>query len=78
MIGLVNVTISVPSDLKDLLDKHPEINWSEVARQALFEKARQLEFLDKLTSSSKASDKDVNDLAKLIKKGIADWHNQQA
>ena len=73
---MVNVTISVPEDLKKLLDKHPEMNWSEVARQAWWQKARELELLNQLTKSSKATDKDVLDLARVIKKGIADWHNK--
>lgn len=75
---MVNMTISVPSDLKQVLDEHPEINWSEVARQAWKEKASQLDLLDKLTSSSRASDRDVEALAKLIKKGVAQWHEKQA
>ncbi len=75
---MVNVTISVPVDLKDSLDRHPEINWSEVARQAWREKASQLDLLDKLTGSSRASEKDVESLARLIKKGIAEWHDKQA
>lgn len=75
---MVNVTISVPTNLKQLLDKHPEINWSEVARQAWIGKVKQLELLDKLTSSSKASEKDVESLAKLLKKGITEWHDKKA
>ncbi len=75
---MVNVTIAVPEELKKLLDSHPEINWSEVARQAWWQKARELELLNKLASASKASDKDVLDLAKMIKKGIAKWHDQQS
>ena len=73
---MANVTISVPEDLKKLLDKHPEMNWSEVARQAWWQKARELELFNQLTKSSKATDKDVLELAKEIKKGIADWHNK--
>ena len=74
---MVNMTIAVPEELKKLLDSHPEINWSEVARQAWWQKARELELLNKLTKSSKASDKDVLELAKVIKKGITEWHDEQ-
>ena len=75
---MVNVTISVPSDLKELLDRHPEMNWSEVARQAWKQKAKQLEFLSKLTVGSKASEKDIEELGRLLKKGIAQWHDESA
>ena len=75
---MVNMTIAVPEELKKLLDKHPEINWSEVARQAWWHKARELELLNKLTSSSTVSDKEVLDLARMIKKGVSNWHNEQS
>lgn len=75
--NMVNVTISVPDELKSLLDKHQEMNWSEVARQAWWQKVRELELLNSITKGSKATDKGVMELAKLIKKGIADWHNQK-
>ena len=74
---MVNVTIAVPEDLKKLLDKHPEMNWSEVARQAWWQKAKELELFNKLTKSSDVSDKNVLELAKTIKKGMTEWHNQQ-
>lgn len=73
---MVNMTISVSSDLKDTIDRFPEINWSEVARQAWLEKARKLELLNELTSNSRASGKDIKELAALIKKGIAKWHEK--
>ena len=73
---MVNVTIAVPEELKKLLDAHAEINWSEVARQAWWKKAKSWN-LNKLTRETNASDKDVLALAKLIKKGIADWHGAQ-
>lgn len=71
---MVNMTISVPEDLKKMIDSHPEINWSEVARQAWKEKVAQLELLDRITAKSRATDKDVDELAAMLKKGIAKRH----
>ncbi len=71
---MVNMTISVPSSIKAMLERYPEINWSEVARQAWSAKARQLELLNTLTSKGKASDKDIEELAALLKRGIAKRH----
>jgi len=73
---MVNMTISVPDELKAMLDRHPEMNWSEVARQAWRRKAEQLELLNSLTAGSKATDKDVEELARLIKRGIARRHEE--
>lgn len=74
---MVNVTIAVPVDLKQQLDTHPEINWSEVARQAWKQKLSALDLLNEITAASKASDEDVNQLAAVVKKGVANWHNQK-
>ncbi|OIO21678.1 hypothetical protein AUJ17_01885 [Candidatus Micrarchaeota archaeon CG1_02_47_40] len=74
---MTNFTININDALRLLIGRHPEINWSEVARQAWWEKAGQLELLDKLTAKSRASDKDVNELAALIKKGIAERHGKR-
>ena len=71
------MTISVPAELKQTLSRHPEINWSEVARQAWDEKARQLEMLDKLTGKNKTTEKDIAELAALLKKGMAKRHGKK-
>jgi hypothetical protein len=73
---MANMTISVPDELKAMLDRHPEMNWSEVARQAWKGKVEQLELLNKLTMRSKATDKDIDELTRLIKKGIAKRHDE--
>jgi len=74
---MVNVTINVDMKLKKSLARHPEINWSEVARQAWQQKIQNLDLLDELTSKSKASDDDVEDLARKLKKGIAERHGRK-
>ena len=44
------VTISLPKELKERLDKHPDINWSEIFRRSFKNKVKELatksEFLD--------------------------------
>lgn len=71
---MVNITISVPLELKRMLDRHPEMNWSEVARQAWKAKAEQLELLNRLTLGSKATEQDVEAISRKIKAGMARWH----
>ncbi len=76
VMRMVNITISVSNELKKQLDEHPEMNWSEVARQAWTTKIQQLELLNTLTSKSKATDKDIEEFGKMLKKGIASRHNR--
>ncbi len=42
---MANITLSVPEDLKKEMEKFPEINWSEVARDSIKKKIAQLSFL---------------------------------
>jgi hypothetical protein len=60
------ITVNVDDDLKERMDKHPEINWSEVTRQAIQEKIEALEVMDKLTSESDLSESDVQEIADKI------------
>jgi hypothetical protein len=47
-----SITVNVDDDLKDRMERHPEINWSEVTRQAIQEKIETLEVMDELTSGN--------------------------
>jgi len=61
-----NVTVSVDDSLKAQMDNHPEINWSEVARQAIREKIHDLEVMEQLVEGSELTQEDVEELAAQI------------
>ena len=61
-----SITVNVDDDLKDQMERHPEINWSEVTRQAIQEKIEKLEVMDELTSGSELTESDVADIADKI------------
>lgn len=63
-----SITVNVDDSLKERMEQHPEINWSEVTRQAIQEKIEQLELLDRLTADSELTDEDVSELAARINK----------
>jgi hypothetical protein len=63
-----SITVNVDDDLKDRMEKHPEINWSEVTRQAIQEKIETLEVMDELTSDSELTESDVTEIADKINK----------
>ena len=63
-----SITVNVDDDLKDRMEKHPEINWSEVTRQAIREKIETLEVMDELTSDSELTESDVAEIADKINK----------
>jgi len=60
------ITVNVDDDLKERMENHPEINWSEVTRQAIEEKIEALEVMDELTSESELTKDDVQEIAEKI------------
>ncbi|WP_123533392.1 hypothetical protein [Halosimplex salinum] len=60
------ITVNVDDDLKERMDKRPEINWSEVTRQAIQEKIETLEVMDELTTESELTASDVQEIADKI------------
>lgn len=71
---MVNMTLAIPEDLKKIMDKHKDIKWSEVARNAIQEKAMKIELMDKLVSKSKLTEKDALEIGRKIKEGVAKRH----
>jgi hypothetical protein len=71
---MVNMTIAIPNELHKLMREHDEIKWSEVVRKALWEKAKRVEIVESIMAKSKATDLDVEELSRKIKKDIARSH----
>ena len=71
---MTNMTLAVSEDLYTIMQKHKDIKWSEVARQAMWEKARKLELIDKLLTKSTLTEEDALEIGRKIKHGIAKKH----
>ena len=71
---MTNMTLAVPEDLYRIMQKHKDIKWSEVARQAMIEKAKKIEFMDKLLAKSKLTEKDAERIGHNIKHAMAKRH----
>ena len=61
-----SITVNVDDDLKERMENHPEINWSEVTRQAIHAKVETLELMDELTRESELTESDVQEIAEKI------------
>ncbi|MBI2112579.1 hypothetical protein HYT52_03535 [Candidatus Woesearchaeota archaeon] len=53
------------------MDSFPEMNWSEVARQAFMQKIEDMEFLKKFKSKSKLTDEDALRLGDEVSKAVS-------
>ncbi|MBI4174904.1 MAG: hypothetical protein HY517_04630 [Candidatus Aenigmarchaeota archaeon] len=71
---MTNMTLAIPEDLKKIMDRYSDVRWSEVARKAMWEKARKLELMDALTANSEMTEEDAERIGHKIKHGIAKRH----
>ena len=65
-----NLTLSIPEELHEKMKRHSEIRWSEVVRKTISEKIGDLELMDKLTSKSKLTQKDAEEIAHKINREV--------
>ncbi len=75
---MANVTLAVPEELRRIMKSHPEIKWSEVARQAMWEYARKLELVDEITKKSRLTERDVLEIGKPIKNELLERYAKAA
>ena len=73
---MATITLSVPDELKQEMDKLQIINWSAVAREAFKEKIDKLKLLEALTKDSELTAEDINKIGEKIKEGIAKKHGK--
>jgi hypothetical protein len=64
---MANITLKIPTEIKEILSQHPEIKWDKIVTDSLWDYAKKLRLIDKLTSKSKLSARDVHKLDRTIK-----------
>ena len=69
---MTTLTLAVPDEMKQKMDSFPEMNWSEVARQAFMQKIEDMEFLRKFKEKSKITEADALRLGKEVSKSVSD------
>ena len=69
---MTTLTLAVPDEMKKKMDSFPEMNWSEVARQAFIQKIEDMEFLRKFKEKSKLTEADALKLGKEVSKSVSD------
>jgi len=74
---MTNLTLSIPDDLYEEMKKHPEIRWSEVARQAVRRKLEDLRRLDEILAPSRLTEDDVAELGRQVKKAVWKRHRKK-
>ncbi|MFB6216785.1 MAG: hypothetical protein ABEJ72_07440 [Candidatus Aenigmatarchaeota archaeon] len=68
------VTVRVPEDLKEDMESHSEINWSEVARKAFSREVSKKQLADSIANESDLDELEAEEIGEKIKKGMAEKH----
>ena len=73
---MVSLTLAIPEDLRAKMNQFPDINWSEVVRQAIIQKIRILEQMQRVFSSSTLTEADTIKIGRQIKKRVLKKHQR--
>jgi len=68
---MVSMTLSVSEELKQEMDNFKEINWSEIAREAIKQRLILLEKFKKFTKNSEITEKDALKWGKEVSKAVS-------
>lgn len=68
---MTNITLSVPDELLRRMRKFDEIKWSAIVRKIIEQKVRDLEMLEKITSKSRLTREDAEEINKEIKRAAS-------
>lgn len=63
-----NLTLAIDAETAKEMRLHPEIRWTEVARQAIRHKLRELHWYDAALANSELTQKDIDRIATDMKK----------
>ncbi|MBI2105955.1 hypothetical protein HYT56_03915 [Candidatus Woesearchaeota archaeon] len=64
------LTLAISEDLKSTMDSLPEINWSEIAREAISNRAAEFLLFRSIVAKSKLSKKDALKLGSKVNEGL--------
>ena len=56
MVKMVSITLSVSEEIREMMKRHPEINWSGLVRNVLIEKAKQMQMKEVFLGQLKKED----------------------
>ena len=60
---MVSMTLSIENEIRKRMKRHPQIRWSEVARSAIKQQLDDIEEAERITSRSRLTEKDVEEIA---------------
>ncbi len=74
---MVSITLSVPMDIKQEMDKFPEMNWSAIAREAIQKRILMLHRFQEFTRESTLTEDDALKLGRDLKRRVWERHQKR-
>ncbi|MFH1211858.1 MAG: hypothetical protein V1659_02920 [Candidatus Woesearchaeota archaeon] len=68
---MTTMTLAIPSELKSRMGGFPEMNWSEIARQAFAQRIKDMEFLREFKKNSTLTEADALKMGAELNKRLA-------
>jgi len=65
-----NLTLAIPEELQKIVKEHNEVNWSEIARRAMWEHAARVRLIERIAAKSKLKEEDIDKIDHIIKKNL--------
>ena len=65
-----NITLSIPEEIHEIMRKHTEMRWSEIARRAIVKQVKKLAIMDRIASKSKLTIEDIEKINEKVKEGL--------
>ena len=64
------LTLAIPKDLKSEMDSMPELNWSEIARNAISQRLAEYKLFKSIVAKSTLTEKDALELGQKVNEGL--------
>lgn len=76
LLAIKMLELVLPMDLKDRMERFPEVNWSSIVRKAIEERLEKLAFLKYFASESEITEEESIILGRELNKKLADWYRE--
>ena len=68
---MTSIVVEIPSDLSEIIKRHPEIDWKAIAQKSLSEYAHRIALSERLAQKSKLTEQDIESLDVHVKQALA-------
>tara|TARA_Y100000310_G_scaffold333493_1_gene411164 strand:+ start:792 stop:1013 length:222 start_codon:yes stop_codon:yes gene_type:complete len=73
---MANITLAVPANIKEEMEKFPEINWSAIAREAIKRRIILLRKFREFTKSSEITEEEAVNLGRKLNASLRKRHEE--